>query len=77
MIPRATISASFVTRHANGDWGEVCPDDGQLNDEAVKDGSRILSAYSTAKGAKIWIITEASDDSGNRTATTILLPEEY
>jgi hypothetical protein len=28
-------------------------------------------------GAKIWIITEAADDDGQREATTILLPDEY
>ena len=67
----------FVARHAAGDWGEVCAEDARLNDEAVKDGSRILSAYRTAKGERIWIITEAADDSGNRSATTILLPDEY
>ena len=67
----------FLERHAQGDWGEVCPEDGQLNDEALKDGSRILSAYRTLKGVKIWIITEATDDDGHRTATTILLPEDY
>ena len=67
----------FIARHARGDWGEVCAEDARLNDEAVKDGSRILSAYRTAKGERIWIITEAADDSGNRAATTILLPDEY
>jgi hypothetical protein len=41
------------------------------------DGSRLLSAYRTALGEKLWIITEAVDDSGNRAATTILLPSEY
>lgn len=69
--------AIFLARHATGDWGEVCSDDKQLNDEAVKDGSRILSAYRTAKGERIWIITEAADETGSREATTILLPDEY
>jgi hypothetical protein len=47
------------------------------NDEALKDGSRILSAYLTLKGKKLWVITEATDDDGHRAATTLLLPEEY
>jgi len=64
--------ARFLDRHAKGDWGEVCPEDGRLNDEAVGDGGRILSAYRTAKGVRIWIITEA-----DRSATTVLLPDEY
>jgi len=44
---------------------------------ALQDGSRILSAYHTSTGQKIWIITEATDDRGQRSATTILLPDEY
>lgn len=67
----------FLARHAKGDWGDVCPEDGQLNDHAVDDGSRILSAYKTLRGRKIWIITEAADDERHRLATTVLLPEEY
>jgi hypothetical protein len=34
----------FLDRHASADWGDVCPEDWQLNDQAIKDGSRILSA---------------------------------
>ena len=69
--------AFFLDRHAQGDWGEVCQEDGLLNDEAVKDGSRILSAYRTLKGVKIWIISDAENDDGHRAATTLLLPENY
>jgi hypothetical protein len=56
----------FLQRHARGDWGEVCEEDRQANDQALLDGSRLLSAYRTSLGAKLWIITEAVDDSGNR-----------
>ena len=69
--------AFFLARHAKGDWGEVCEEDKQLNDQALIDGSRLLSAYATLKGVKIWIITEAADDEGHRAATTCLLPSEY
>ena len=69
--------AAFLRRHASKDWGDLDDDDKRLNDEAVQDGSRILSAYKTVKAVKIWIITEAEDDNGQRAATTILLPEEY
>lgn len=69
--------SDFLDRHVRGDWGTASEGDGELNDEAVKDGSRILSAYVTNNGERIWIITEAKDDNGRRTATTILLPEEY
>lgn len=67
----------FLNRHASADWGDVCPEDWQLNDEAVKNGSRILSAYRTLKGKKLWVVTDAADDDGHRAATTILLSEEY
>lgn len=69
--------AFFLARHVQGDWGEVCEEDKQLNDQALIDGSRLLSAYTTLKGVKIWIITEAADDQGHRVATTCLLPSEY
>lgn len=67
----------FVARHASGDWGIVDDEDKAGNDQSLIDGSRLLSAYLTDKGVKIWVITEAADDRGNREATTILLPEEY
>ncbi len=63
---------NFVSRHLQGDWGECCEQDRQANDEALRYGTRLLSVYRTAKGTKIWIITEA-----DRSVTTILLPEEY
>jgi hypothetical protein len=62
----------FLVRHARGDWGDLCDEDRQSNDEALADDLRILSAYRLCDGTKIWIITEA-----DRSATTILLPEEY
>lgn len=67
----------FLHRHRSGDWGDVCPGDLKLNDAALNNGGRILSAYRTLKGTKLWVITEAADDDGHRAATTILLPEEY
>jgi hypothetical protein len=62
----------FVARHVQGDWGEVDAEDRCLNDEAVKDGTRILSAYTLKTGVRLWIITEA-----DRSSTCLLLPEEY
>ena len=55
----------FISRHVRGDWGEVCDEDKLLNDQALVDGSRLLSAYRTLKNVKLWIITEAKDDQGN------------
>ncbi len=68
----------LVERHIAKDWGDLSEEDKKLNDEALHDGSRILSAYILDKtGVKLWIITEAADDNGERAATTALLPEEY
>lgn len=62
-----------LRRHAMGDWGDLSEEDKNQNDLAVKAGDlRILSAYESGKLPKIWIITEA-----DRSATTILCPEEY
>lgn len=67
----------FITRHLRLEQGDLSDEDHGLNAEAVKDGSRILSSFKTASGKKIWVITEAEDDDGQRAATTILLPDEY
>jgi len=67
----------FLHRHVHGDWGNLSADDAEANEEALRDGSRILSAYIAGDGTKIWIITEAVNDQGHRASTTILLPEEY
>ncbi len=69
--------ADFVRRHAAQDWGDLDKEDKQLNDQAVQDGSRILSAYHTSNGTKVWIITTAADSRGQRVSTTILLPHQY
>ena len=67
----------FLERHLQGDFGEVDSEDRSLNDQALLDGSRFLSAYRTLKGEKIWIISEAAGDDGKRASTCILLPDEY
>lgn len=67
----------FILRHVRGDWGLVCDEDKMANDQALLDGSRLLSAYTTLNETRLWVITEATDDQGRRAATTILLPEEY
>ena len=67
----------FLRRHAIGDWGDLGPDDWALNDEALNDGSRLLSAYQTSIGQQLWVITEAANEEGSRPVTTLLLPDEY
>ena len=68
--------SELLDRHLYGDWGDLCEDDKQLNDEAVKDGSRILSSYELGD-EKLWIISEAANDDGERYATTLLLSHQY
>jgi hypothetical protein len=67
----------FLARHVTGDWGDLDDEDKSLNDAALIDGSRILSAYKTRQGERIWVITEAVNEVGLRYCTTILKPEEY
>lgn len=71
----------LLTRHVTGDWGDLCAEDAQSNNDALKEGTRIFSAYvlqppvsegESLAPAKVWIITEA-----DQSVTTILLPEEY
>lgn len=67
----------FLSRHVVGDWGVVDNEDKALNDQSVKDGSRILSAYVLKDATKIWCISDAEDDNGNRAVVTLLLPSDY
>ena len=61
-----------LTRHRRGDWGDLTDEDIQENELSLKEGYRLLSAYESERLPKIWIITEA-----DRSATTILFPDEY
>ncbi|PZN75367.1 MAG: type I restriction endonuclease subunit M [Candidatus Methylumidiphilus alinenensis] len=70
----------LLKRHFTGDWGDLDDHDKNANEMAVSEGSRVFSAYvlpappdnASLDAAKIWVITEA-----DRSATTLLLPEEY
>ena len=62
---------TLLERHRSGDWGDMPPEDARENEISVRYGFRIISSY-RVDGAKLWIISEA-----DRSATTILLPEEY
>lgn len=61
-----------LERHLAGDWGDVCDEDRVANELAIKEGDRLLSVYTKEGLPKIWIITE-----WDRSATTVLFPEEY
>ena len=73
----AKFMQKSLDRHVKGDWGDLDDEDKQANDQALKQGTRLLSAYNDARFpchgvSTIWIITEA-----DRSATTILFPDEY
>lgn len=61
-----------LNRHQSGDWGELCEEDKQVNEDALKDGDQILSVYISSGGKRFWVITEA-----DRSCTTVLMPEDY
>jgi hypothetical protein len=61
-----------ICRHQAGDWGDASHESRMANDLALDGGTRLLSVYRSHTGTAFWVITEA-----DRSATTILLPEEY
>lgn len=69
---RGMNPSHFISRHSVGDWGDLDEHDVKENELSLKNGWRLLSSYELDAGQKIWVITEA-----DRSATTILLPEEY
>ena len=72
LVEAGQTPMDFVSRHVQGDWGECCDEDREANENALRNGDRLFSVYQTAKGVKIWVITEA-----DRSSTCVLLPEEY
>jgi hypothetical protein len=64
--------AEFLRRHQSGDYGVVNAEDRKVNDDAVRCGERVFSAYLLTDGVKVWCITEA-----DRSSTCLLLPDEY
>ncbi len=71
------VVQNCLERHCKGDWGDLCEDDKAMNDESLeaeKNGGwtdSLFSSYETDVG-KIYVITEC-----DRSATTILLSDEY
>lgn len=58
-------------RYIDCDWGDTCDEDKKSNDDALKYGDRLLAVYKHGDDT-IWIITE-----WDRSATTVLFPEDY
>ena len=67
-----TSAWELLSRHSIADFGEVDSDDWQANLDAIKDGERILSAYTLKTGERLWVITEA-----DRSSSCLLRPDEY
>ena len=65
-------ACACLQRHACGDWGDLPPGDIQENELSLKEGFRLVSAYTDRHATRFYIITEA-----DRSATTLLLPEDY
>jgi hypothetical protein len=61
-----------LRRHHSGDWGDLDAQDFQMNEMCLLEGCRLFSQYRSGAGEKFWVITE-----GDRSVTTVLLPEEY
>jgi hypothetical protein len=59
-----------LKRHANGDWGDLLPEDSIANDLALQQGRRLFSAYGFGSD-RFWVITEA-----DRSLTAVLLPND-
>lgn len=69
----AHVSAwELLKRHITGDWGDLDAEDKAENELSVREGFRILSAYTLPDHSKLWVITEA-----DRSSTCMLTPEEY
>ena len=66
------LPLEFLFRHQSGDWGELCGEDNRENEFSIANSFRILSKYHTTEGEALYVITKS-----DRSATTILLPEEY
>src|SRR5690348_2838388 len=62
----------YVIQHLQGQWGDLDDHDRLVNDQALEHGGRLLSSYKVLGEERIWIISEY-----DRSATTILLPQEY
>jgi len=61
-----------LTRHSQGDWGDLDEPDLAANERALLTEGRLFSVYTSASHVRFYVITEC-----DRSATTVLLPHEY
>jgi hypothetical protein len=69
---RASSRGIFLLAVSMATGGEAPPEDIKENEFSLRHSFRLLSAYRTGAGDKLWVVTE-----GDRSSTCILLPEEY
>ena len=85
-----TSPSVLIARHVAGDWGDCHPEDVQVNNDALRDGFRVMSVYrlplmdqqKPEEGASPPAVDTEDDrvwviTEADRSVTTILLPEEY
>ncbi len=60
-----------LVKYRNCNWGQTHKDDSELNDKSVLNNWRVVAKYENHEHT-IFIITEH-----DRSATTILFPDEY
>lgn len=66
-----------LQRYAVKDWGRLCDEDKQTNEEALKypDDLYLLAAYETCK-EKIYIITNRISENAGDNSTIVCFPDE-
>jgi hypothetical protein len=77
--PRALVAleiagqqpCDLLMRHMAGDWGVVDAIECRANDDAVAEGTQLLSAYPLDTGEIVCVVTSA-----DRTSTCVMLPDE-
>ena len=60
-----------LSRHANGEWGNVSKRDAKENERALREGVRVMSTYRSNGGVKFWVVTKS-----DRSETAVFLPHE-
>ncbi|QGP41374.1 hypothetical protein Psal182_03584 (plasmid) [Piscirickettsia salmonis] len=71
-----SVVHKLIRNHLDGDWGDLCDEDKELNDIDVKEGGRILSKFNIEE-SEFYVITEAVNEGGVRPLTKVLLTCEY
>ena len=66
-------ATEFLSRHEQGDWGDLSAYEKEAFDQGLAEGSRaiFISAYPLKTGQTIWVVTNL-----HQGTTTVLLPHE-